>query len=157
MVAVGVVSADRSELVLCQLGCLGVVRGGLLSGGSGGQRPELKQCLGRGRAVQVAVGDDRAVVGAAGSAVVRVQVLARPDRPGIGTAGDTQPPPAIVDVPDSGQGSSGDVWRHWSLAHERGVSRPTHQRRSGSQLPDRRVRKPREAAPDLVLQQQPEM
>ena len=93
MVAVGVVGADPAELVLGQLGGPGVVRGGLLAGGAGGQRPELEQRLGRGGAVQAAVGDDGAVVGAAGAAVGWVQVLdqlgaggAQRDRPGPGVA-----------------------------------------------------------------------
>jgi hypothetical protein len=75
VVAVGVIGADPAELVLCQLGGAGVVRGGFLRGGVAGQRPEFQQRFGRAGAVETSVGDDGAVVGAAGSAVVRVQVL----------------------------------------------------------------------------------
>jgi len=45
VVAVGVAGADPAELVPGQLGGLGVVRGDLLAGGAGGQRPELEQRL----------------------------------------------------------------------------------------------------------------
>jgi hypothetical protein len=75
VVAVGVVAGDRAELVFCQLGCLCVVRGGLVNGGGGAQRAEFQQRFRRGGAVQVPVGDDGAVVGVLGAAVVRVQVL----------------------------------------------------------------------------------
>ena len=75
VVAVGVVGGDPAELVAGELGGLLVVRGGLVRGGVAGQRPEFQQRAGRGRAVEVAVGDDGAVVGAAGAAVERVQVL----------------------------------------------------------------------------------
>ncbi len=51
-VAVGVIGGDRAELVLCQLGCLCVVRGCLLFGGGGARRPEFQQRFRRGRAVQ---------------------------------------------------------------------------------------------------------
>ena len=93
MVAVGVAGGDPAELVAGQLGGLAVVVRGLLFGGGAGQRPEFQQRAGRGRAVEVAVGDDGAVVGAPGAAVVRVQVLdelgaggAQRQRPGIGVA-----------------------------------------------------------------------
>ena len=75
VVAVGVVGGDLAELVPGGLGGLLVMRAGLLRGGVAGQRAELQQWLRGGRAVQVPVGDDGAVVGAAGSAVVGVQVL----------------------------------------------------------------------------------
>jgi len=75
VVAVGVVAGDAPELVTGQLGGPGVVRGGLFRGGVAGERPEFRQGAGRARAVQVPVGDDGAVVGAFGAAVVRVQVL----------------------------------------------------------------------------------
>ena len=93
VVAVSVVGAGPAEFVPGEFGGLGVVRGDLLWGGGGGQRPEFQQRFGGGGAVQVAVGDDGAVVGAAGSAVVRVQVLdelgaggAERDGPGAGVA-----------------------------------------------------------------------
>src|SRR5258706_293440 len=73
VVAVGVAGNDGAELVLCEFGCLAVMAGDLLGGGVAGQRAELQQRPGRGRAVQVAVGDDRAVVGSLRPAVVRVQ------------------------------------------------------------------------------------
>ncbi|HTQ92006.1 MAG TPA: hypothetical protein VMK84_21175, partial [Streptosporangiaceae bacterium] len=57
------------------LGGLLVVGGGLVRGGVAGERAEFEQRAGGGRAVEVAVGDDGAVVGAAGAAVERVQVL----------------------------------------------------------------------------------
>src|ERR1022692_2327503 len=70
-----------------------VVCGDLLGGGGGGQRAEFQQQSGGGRAVEVSVGDDRAVVGALGAAVVGVQVLnelraglAERDGPGCGVA-----------------------------------------------------------------------
>ena len=75
VVAVFVVAGDPAELVAGGFIGLRVVRGGLFRGGVAGQRTEFQQGAGRGRAVQVAVGDDRAVVGALGAAVVRVQVL----------------------------------------------------------------------------------
>ena len=75
VVAVGVVGGDPAELVAGELGGLAVVVRGLVRGGGAGQRPEFQQGAGRGRAVQVPVGDDGAVVGAFGAAVVRVQVL----------------------------------------------------------------------------------
>jgi len=52
-----------------ELGGLLVMRADLAGGGVAGQRPDLEQRPGGGRAVQVAVGDDGAVMGAAGSAV----------------------------------------------------------------------------------------
>src|SRR5258708_4915774 len=69
VVAVGVVGGDPAERVPGELAGLGVVRGDLLGGGVAGQRLKFQQRLGRGRAVQAAVGDDRAFVGALGSAV----------------------------------------------------------------------------------------
>ena len=69
MVAVGVVAGDPAELVAGELGCLVVVCCGLSFGRVAGQRAEFEQGAGRGRAVQVAVGDDRALVGALGAAV----------------------------------------------------------------------------------------
>ena len=93
VVAVGVVAGDLPELVAGELGGLRVVRGGLLGGGVAGQRAELEQRRRGGRAVQVAVGDDGAVVGAAGAAVGGVQVLdqlgaglPQRDGPGLGVA-----------------------------------------------------------------------
>ena len=69
------------------------MRGGLLRGGVAGERPEFEQGAGRARAVQAAVADDGAVVGAFGAAVVRVQVLdelgaggAQRQRPGVRVA-----------------------------------------------------------------------
>jgi hypothetical protein len=69
------------------------VGGGLFGGGVAGEGTEFEQRGGGGGAVEVAVGDDGAVVGAAGSAVVRVQVLdelaaggAHRDGPGGGVA-----------------------------------------------------------------------
>jgi len=70
VVAVVVVAGDPAELVPGQLGGVRVVRGGVVAAGVAGQRPELGQRPGGGRAVQVPVGDDRAVVGAFGAAVV---------------------------------------------------------------------------------------
>ena len=75
MVAVGVVAGDAAEFVLCQFGGLLVVRGGVLDGGIAGQRLKVQQRLGGGRAVEVPVGDDCAVVSSLRSAVVRVKVL----------------------------------------------------------------------------------
>ena len=75
VVAVGVVAGDPAEFVAGGLGGLLVVGGGLVRGGVAGERSEFQQRPGRGRAVQVAVGDDGAVVGAAGAAVGGVQVL----------------------------------------------------------------------------------
>ena len=93
MVAVGVVSGDPAELVTGQLGGLGVVRGGLFRGSGAGERPEFQQRAGGARAIEAAVGDDGAVVGAFGAAVVRVEVLdelgtgcAERDRPGVRVA-----------------------------------------------------------------------
>src|SRR4029077_15557203 len=75
VVAVGVAGGDAAELVPGGLGCLGVVDGGVLGGGGAGQGPEFQQRAGGAGAVQVAVGDDGAVVGAFGAAVVGVEVL----------------------------------------------------------------------------------
>ena len=93
VVAVGVVGGEPAELVPGEFGGLRVVRGDLVCGGGGGQRAEVQQRLRGGGAVEVAVGDDRAVVGALGAAVVRVQVLdelgaggAERDGPGGGVA-----------------------------------------------------------------------
>lgn len=83
VVAVGVVGGEAAELVAGQFGGLGVVRGGVVRGGGGSQRAELEQRPGCGGAVEVAVGDDGAVVGALGAAVGGVQVL---DEPGAGGA-----------------------------------------------------------------------
>jgi hypothetical protein len=74
LVAVGVVAGDLAELVAAEFGGLAVVRGRLLGGGVAGERSEFEQGAGD-RAVEVAVGDDGAGVGAAGSAVGGVQVL----------------------------------------------------------------------------------
>ena len=93
MVAVGVVAGDPAELVAGGLGGLLVVGIGLFRGGVAGQGCEFEQGAGGGRAVEVAVGDDGAVVGAAGAAVGGVQVLDElraglPERegPGVGVA-----------------------------------------------------------------------
>ena len=75
MVAVGVIGGEAAELVAGQLAGFAVVVRGLLFGGGAGERPEFGQGAGRGRAVQVPVGDDGAFMGALGAAVVRVQVL----------------------------------------------------------------------------------
>ena len=72
-----VVGGDLPELVPGELGGPGVVRGGFLRGGVAGQRAQFQQQPGGDRAVQVAVSDDGALVGAAGSAVGWVQVLLR--------------------------------------------------------------------------------
>jgi hypothetical protein len=75
VVAVVVVGGEAAEFVPGQLGGLAFpVRGLFFARGAGG-RPELQQrarCLG---AVQAAVGDDRAVVGALGPAVMGMEVL----------------------------------------------------------------------------------
>src|ERR1039457_5255328 len=93
VVPVGIIAGEAAELVAGELGGPGVVRGGLVPGRAAGQRAEFQQGAGRGRAVQVAVGDDGAVVGALGAAVVRVQVLDQGraggperDRPGVRVA-----------------------------------------------------------------------
>jgi hypothetical protein len=93
VVAVGVVAGDAAEFVPCQLGGPLIVRGGVLDGGIAGQRLKVQQRPGGGRAVEVPVGDDRAVVSSLRSAVVRVQVLdqvraglAERDGPGLGVA-----------------------------------------------------------------------
>ena len=93
VVAVGVVGGEAAELVPGQLAGLAVVVRGLLFGGGAGERPEFGQrprCLG---AVQVAVADDRAVVGALGAAVMGMEVLdelgaggPQRDGPGAGVA-----------------------------------------------------------------------
>ena len=75
VVAVFVVAVMRAELVAGELGGLAVVVRGLLAGGGAGERAEFQQRAGCARAVEVPVGDDGAVVGALGAAVVRVQVL----------------------------------------------------------------------------------
>ena len=69
VVAVGVVGGVPAKLVAGELGGLLVVRGGLPGGRAGRQRREFQQRPGCLRAVQVSVGDDRAVVGALGAAV----------------------------------------------------------------------------------------
>jgi hypothetical protein len=73
-VAVGVLGGVQPELVACQLGCLLVVGGDV--GGFGGwrRRGQLQQRLRGGRAVQIAVADDSALVSALGSAVAGLQV-----------------------------------------------------------------------------------
>jgi hypothetical protein len=93
VIAIGVVAGDPAELVAGGLGGLLVVGFGLFRGGVAGQRAELEQCAGCCRAVEVAVGDDGAVMGPAGAAVGRVQVLdqlrpgqAQRHRPGPGVA-----------------------------------------------------------------------
>ena len=63
---------------------------GLLCGGGAGQRPEFQQRAGCLGAVQVAVGDDGAVVGALRAAVMGMEVLdelgaGRPQRDGPGS------------------------------------------------------------------------
>ncbi len=83
MVAVGVVGGVPAELVPGQFGGLLVVEGGCPGWRAGRQRAEFQNGLGVRGAVEVAVGDDGAVVGAAGAAVVRVQVL---DQLGAGAA-----------------------------------------------------------------------
>src|SRR5579875_2275534 len=75
VVAVGVVAGEAAEFVAGGLGGLRVMLRALLRGGGAGQRPELEQGAGGARAVEAAVGDDRAGVGAPGAAVVGVQVL----------------------------------------------------------------------------------
>jgi len=70
-----VVGGEAAELVPGQLGGLCVVRGGLFFGRVAGQWPQFQQRARGLGAVQAAVADDRAVVGALGAAVVRVQVL----------------------------------------------------------------------------------
>jgi hypothetical protein len=64
VVAVGVVSGEAAELVAGELGGLAVVVRGLLFRRGAGERPEFQQGAGCLGAVQVAVADDRAVVGA---------------------------------------------------------------------------------------------
>src|SRR5258708_6046704 len=93
VVAVGVVAGVAGQLVPGELGCLLVVGGHVLGWRAGRQRREFQQRRGCLRAVQVAVGDDGALVGAAGPAVVRVQVLhqaragpAQRDGPRVGVA-----------------------------------------------------------------------
>ena len=75
MVAVGVVAGEAAGLAAGELSGLRVVGCGLFPGGAAGQRAEFQQRAGCRGAVEVAVGDDGAVVGAFGAAVVRVQVL----------------------------------------------------------------------------------
>jgi hypothetical protein len=75
VVAVGVIGGEAAELVPGQFAGLAVVVRGLLFGGGAGERPEFQQqarCLG---AVQVAVADDRAVVGALRAAVIFPDLL----------------------------------------------------------------------------------
>ena len=100
MVAVGVVGGEAAELVPGEFSSLLVVGGDLVCGGGGGQRAQAQQRLRGGGAVQVAVGDDRALMGALGAAVVRVQVL---DQPGAGGA-EGQGPGAGVAVGVTGVG-----------------------------------------------------
>ena len=61
VVAVFVVAGEAAELVAGGLGGLRVVRRGLLRRGGAGERPEFQQRAGRGGAVEVPVGDDRAL------------------------------------------------------------------------------------------------
>ena len=61
VVAVGVVGGEPAELVPGEFSGLLVVRGDLVCGGGGGQRAQVQQWLRGGGAVEVAVGDDRAV------------------------------------------------------------------------------------------------
>jgi hypothetical protein len=68
--AVGVVAGDAAELVAGELGGLAVVIGGLLFRRAGSERPEFGQRAGCLGAVQVPVGDDRAVMSALGAAVL---------------------------------------------------------------------------------------
>ena len=93
VVAVGVVGGEAAELVPGQFSGPAVVIGGLLCRGGAGERPEFGQRAGCARAVEVPVGDDGAVVGAFGAAVVGVEVLDEPgaggperDGPGAGVA-----------------------------------------------------------------------
>ena len=74
-VAVLVSGGDRAELVAGELGGLLVMDGDLLLFCAGRERAECKQRLGCGGAVEVAVCEDRALVGALRAAVVGVQVL----------------------------------------------------------------------------------
>jgi hypothetical protein len=68
--AVGVVAGDAAELAACGLGGLRVVLRGLGWRGGAGERPEFQQRAGGGRAVEAAVADDGALMGALGAAVV---------------------------------------------------------------------------------------
>ena len=70
MVAVGVIGGDAAEFVAGEFGGLAVVVRGLFPGGGAGERPEFQQRARRLGAVQVAVADDGAVVGALGPAVI---------------------------------------------------------------------------------------
>src|SRR4029077_20740119 len=69
VVAVLIVAGEAAELVAGELGGLSVMICGLLPGGGAGERPEVQQRAGCLGAVQVAVADDRALVGAFGPAV----------------------------------------------------------------------------------------
>jgi hypothetical protein len=69
VVAVGVAGGEAAELVAGQLAGLAVVVRSLGFGGGAGQRSQFGQGAGCARAVEVAVGDDGAVVGALGAAV----------------------------------------------------------------------------------------
>ena len=69
VVPVGVVSGEAAELVPGQLGRLAVVVRYLVCRRGAGERPQVQQRAGGLGAVQVAVGDDGAVVGALGAAV----------------------------------------------------------------------------------------
>ena len=133
VVAVGVVAGDAAELVAGQLRGPGVVRRGLLAGGVAGQRPELGAGCGRAGAVQVAVGDDGAVVGAVRPAVGWVQVLdelgaggAQRDRPvrgdAVGVAGVGED--VAERDPGGGQrGQDGDERGDRVLRHDERVMR----------------------------------
>jgi hypothetical protein len=81
--AVFIVAGEAAELVAGGLGGLRVVCRGLRGSRRAGERPEFQQRARRGRAVEVPVGDDRALVSAPGAAVVGVEVL---DEGGAGLA-----------------------------------------------------------------------
>jgi hypothetical protein len=69
VVPVLVVGGEPAELVPGQLCGLGVVRDDVVAAGVAGQRPGFRKGAAGAGAVQVPVGDDRAVVGALGAAV----------------------------------------------------------------------------------------